>query len=83
MLSGEAGVAISRRLVYHLEEALLELRIARRCRPALPWSLVAEQLAAGQLAVLGQWLAGRATASANEVARMLHGTTYAAALAAL
>ena len=83
MLSGEPGVAITRRLVSRLEEALLELRIARRCRPGLPLSLVAEQLAAGQLAVLGQWLAGRATASPDEVARLLHGTTRAAALASL
>lgn len=83
MLSGEPGVAINRRLVSRLEEALLELRIARRCRPGLPLSLVAEQLAAGQLAVLGRWLAGRATASPDEVAQLLHRTTYAAALASL
>lgn len=81
MLSGDAGVAITRRLVCHLEEALLELRTASRCRPALPVSLVAEQLAAGQLAVLKQWLAGRATASPDEVARLLRKTTYAAAIA--
>lgn len=83
MLSGEAGVAIARRLVYRIEEALLELRAANRCRPGLPLSLVAEQLAAGQLAVLARWLGGRVTASPDEVARLLHRTTYAAALASL
>lgn len=83
MLSGEAGIAIARRLVHHLEEALLELRTARRCRPGLPLSLVGKQLAAGQLAVLGEWLAGRATASPDEVARLLQKTTHAAALASL
>lgn len=81
MLSGNAGVAITRRLVYHLEEALLKLRTANRCRTALPLSLVAEQLAAGQLAVLKQWLTGRATASPDEVARLLHRTTHATAIA--
>lgn len=83
MLSGEAGVAIARRLVYHLEEALLELRTARRSRPGLHLSLVGKQLAAGQLTVLGEWLAGRATASPDEVARLLQRTTHAAALASL
>lgn len=83
MLSGDAGVAIRRRLVCRLEEALLELRTAHRSRPGLPLSLIAEQLAAGQLAVLGRWLAGRVTASPNEVARLLHRTTHAAALASL
>lgn len=82
MLLGEAGVAIARRLVYRIEEALLELR-AGRCRPGLPLSLVAEQLAAGQLAVLARWLSGRVTASPDGVARLLHRTTYAAALASL
>lgn len=81
MLSGDAGVAITRRLVYHLEDVLLKLRTASRCQSALPLSLVAEQLAAGQLAVLKQWLAGRATASPDEVARLLHRTTHATAIA--
>lgn len=83
ILSGEAGVAIARRLVYRIEEALLELRAASRCRPGLPLSLVAEQLAAGQLAVLARWLGGRVTASHDQVAQLLHRTTYAAALASL
>ena len=83
MLSGEAGVAITRRLVYHLDNALLELRTARRCRPGLPLSLLGKQLATGQLAVLGEWLAGRATASPDEVARLLQKTTHAAAFATL
>lgn len=83
MLSGEAGVAITRRLAYRLQEALLELRLANKCRSGLPLSLVAEQLAAGQIAVLGQWLSGRASATPEEVARLLHKTTHAAAIASL
>lgn len=83
MLSGDAGVAITRRLVYRIEEALFELRVDHRCRPSLPLSLVAEQLANGQLAVLSHWLAGRAAASPEEVARLLHKTTHAAAIASL
>lgn len=83
MLSGAARVAIARRLVCRIEEALLELHTTRRCRPGLPLSLLAEQLAAGQLAVLDRWLAGRSSASPDEVARLLFRTTHAAALAAL
>lgn len=83
MLRGDAGIAIARLLVRHIEEALLELRRAHRSPSKLPASLVAEQLAAGQLAVLGTWLAGRATASPEEVAQLLHRTTYAAAMASL
>lgn len=83
ILSGDAGVAIKRRLVDHLEEAMHELRTKRRSQSGLPLSLVAEQLAAGQLAVLSQWLSGRAAGSPDAIARLLHKTTYAAALASL
>lgn len=82
MLSGDARVAITRRLVGHLEAALDELWNSRQRRQGPPSSLVAEQLAAGQLAVLGQWLSGRASASSEVIARLLHRTTRAAALAA-
>ena len=83
MLQGDAGLAISRLLVSRLEQALVELRSAQGSRSALPISLLAKQLGAGQLALLGTWLAGRAPASPNIVARLLHRTTYAAALASL
>lgn len=49
ILSGEVGVAIARRLVCRIEEALLELRADTRCRLGLPLSLIAEQLAAGAI----------------------------------
>ncbi len=83
MLQGDAGFAISRLLVSRLEEALVGLRHAQKSRSALPISLLAEQLGTGQLALLGTWLAGRVPASPNTVARLLHRTTYAAALASL
>lgn len=82
MLTGDAGVAITRRLVGHLEAALDELWNNRQRRQGPPSSLVAEQLAAGQLAVLGEWLSGRASASSEGIAHLLHRTTHAAALAA-
>lgn len=83
MLQGDAGVAIARLLVSRLEDALLGLRRVHQSRSSLPVSLVAEQLAAGQLAMLERWLAGRAPASSEAVARLLHKTSYAMAMASL
>ncbi|QYE34223.1 TetR/AcrR family transcriptional regulator [Polymorphobacter sp. PAMC 29334] len=83
MLRGDAGAAITRLLVRHLEEALLGLRRAHKSRSSLPVILVAEQLAAGQLAMLGTWLAGRAPAPSGDMAQLLHKTSYAAAMASL
>ncbi|GGE16848.1 hypothetical protein GCM10011529_24110 [Polymorphobacter glacialis] len=83
MLQGQAGAAIACLLVRHLETALLGLYRTHRSRPSLPASLLAEQLAAGQIAVLATWLAGRAAASPEKVAQLLHRTSYAAAMASL
>lgn len=82
-LQGEARAAISRLLALRLEETLLELRRSLKSRSGLPASLVATQLAAGQLAILDTWLSGRAPGSANQIANLLHKTTYAAAFASL
>lgn len=82
-LNGDAKTAISRLLSIRLEESLLELRRSLKSRSGLPASLVAAQLAAGQLAILDTWLSGRAPASAEQVARLLHNTTHAAAMASL
>ena len=81
MLGGDAGVAISRLLVQRLEQALVQLRRAGGARSTIDARLVAEQLAAGQLAVLKTWLGGRASASPREIAHLLQQTSYAAAMA--
>lgn len=83
MLNGDSRVAIARLLVCRFEERLIELRSFHRSHSALPMSLVAEQLAAGQLTLLRTWLAGRGPASPGDVASLLHRTTYAAAIASL
>lgn len=83
ILRDDAGVAVARLLARHLEAALLGLRRSRGSRSLLPASLVAAQLAAGQLALLEEWLSGRASASPDQVSQLLHATTYAAALASL
>lgn len=82
-LQGDAKAAITRLLSLRLEEALLELRGSLKSRSALPASLVATQLAAGQLAILETWLSGRAPASAEQIANLLQKTTHAAAIASL
>lgn len=83
MLQGDARLAITRLLVRHFADALLALRCELRPRSVAPIALLAEQLAAGQLALLSAWLSGRVSASPDEVARLLHRTSYAAALAAV
>ena len=83
MLQGDASVAIARLLVHRFAEALFVLRREHRSRSAAPIALIAEQLAAGQLALLSAWLLGRVSASPDAVAQLLHRTTYAAALAAI
>lgn len=83
VLRGRPGAAISRLLSSRLEAAWLGLRRSRRSRSAAPPSLVATQLAAGQLAVLDAWLSGRTSASPDQVSRLLHQSTYAAAIASL
>ena len=82
-LQGDARIAISRFLALQLEERLLELRSSLKSRSGLPAFLVATQLAAGQLAILDTWLSGRAPGSPEQIARLLHKTTYAAAKASL
>lgn len=82
-LQGDAKIAISRLLALRLEESLLELRRSLKSQSELPASLVATQLAAGQLAILDTWLSGRAPGSLEQIANLLHKTTYAAAMASL
>jgi len=80
-LRGEARMAIARLLALRLEETVLDLRRTQKSQSRLPVSLVAAQLAAGQLAILDEWLSGRAAASPEQVANLLQKTTYAAAIA--
>ena len=83
ILQDDMGLAMPRLLVSRLEAALVELRRSLELRSELPIPLLAVQLAAGQLAVLDAWLAGRASATPEQVSCLLRGTTYAAAVAAL
>lgn len=61
---------------------LIEARLAARGPAAPPPVLLAAHLAAGQMALISAWLAGRASCSAEVVARTLHASANAC-LAAL
>lgn len=82
-LRGDAKVAISRLLGLRLEQALVDLRRSLKARSAMSASLIAAHLAAGQLAILEEWLSGRASGSPEQIAELLHKTTYAAAIASV
>lgn len=83
ILDGAPAVAVTRLLACHLEAELLALDTVNRSKPAFPVLLASAQLASGILALLRIWLAGRAAAQPETVAKLLHSTTYAAAVAAL
>jgi AcrR family transcriptional regulator len=84
ILKGEARWAISRLLVTRLEAALAEFcRLRKGPNSESSVRLIATQIAAGQLAMLDAWLSGRAAASPDQVARLLHASAYAGALASL
>jgi AcrR family transcriptional regulator len=83
ILRGKAAAAISRSLSRKIEAGLLELRRLRRSQADLPASIIAAQISSGQMAALDTWLSGRAPASPDQLARLLHAVTYAAALATL
>lgn len=83
ILQDDKGVAVPRLLISRLEVALVELRRSRRLRSGMPIHLVAVQIAAGQLAVLDAWLAGRASATPDQISLLLQETTYATAIASL
>ncbi|GGE22183.1 hypothetical protein GCM10011529_30980 [Polymorphobacter glacialis] len=83
MLDGEPAAAITRLLACHIEAALLALGADRDLLPSVPVSLVSAQLASGKIALLRAWLTGRASAQPETIAKLIHGTTYAAAIAAL
>ena len=82
MLSGGARVVFAR-ILAQMFEAGLAARAADlgATRPHSPPQLAAAYMAAGVLAVLDVWLAGRAPGSAAQIAQTLHAAGHASAIA--
>jgi AcrR family transcriptional regulator len=82
MLSGGGHRVVGAIFAEQLETGLASLGAELGMHtPATPPKLAAAYLAAGSLALLGEWLGGRASGSAADIAEALHSASYAAALA--
>jgi AcrR family transcriptional regulator len=80
VLSGGVETVVGRLFAAQVEAAFAGLprRHGIEIRYA-PARLAAAQVASGTLALIGAWLAGRASATADQVARSVHAGGYAAA----
>jgi AcrR family transcriptional regulator len=82
MLGGGGHRVVNAIFIEQLENGLASLRVELGVgAPVAASKLAAAYLAAGSLALLGEWLSGRASGSATEIADALHAAGYAAALA--
>jgi AcrR family transcriptional regulator len=83
LFNGEAQHVILRTFATQFEAALRRFLLLGASEPSLAPELIALQLAAGQLAILGAWVSGRSGHSAQEITAALHASGRASALALL
>ncbi len=82
LLAGGGHPVIQRLFTEQIEAGLAELRARLGVTaPRVSPKLAATHLAAGALALIGAWLSGQASGSADEIAGTLHAGGYAAARA--
>ena len=81
LLKGEAQPIVLRSLTAQFEAILTHVLTDPGAKPILAPDLIALQLAASQLALLGAWVSGRSGHSAQEIAAALHASGRASALA--
>jgi AcrR family transcriptional regulator len=78
LMAGRARTVMARRLAGLIEQRLENARPAGRSgRPVIPLSLLAVQMAHGQLALLEEWLSGRYGCTAAQIASALQATSRA------
>jgi AcrR family transcriptional regulator len=78
LLSGRARMIMTRQLAGLIEQSLcLEASSEGSGQTAIPISLVAVQLASGQLALIDEWLSGRYGCSATQIASALQSISSA------
>jgi AcrR family transcriptional regulator len=78
LMAGRARIIMARRLAGLMEQRLENARPAGRSeRPVIPLSLLAVQMAHGQLALLEEWLSGRYGCTAAQIASALQATSRA------
>ena len=82
MLAGGGHRVVTALFTEQIEAGLASLRAELgSAAPLASPKLAAAHLAAGSLALLAEWLSGRASGSADDIAEALHAAGYAAALA--